>query len=250
MKIFNTHLTFSKRELFDKINTRIADKKAGYVCVCDSSVVARLQHDLEYRKVINGSFVNTCDGSLICTLASSIYGKGLESVNGPEIFAYYIHHSYRQIIIGNTDEIVANVRNKLAKEGRPDNESYIKHIQVPFCKVDEFNYKGIADEINAYEPDLIWVSLGNPKQEIFCNNIQPLLKQGVLFGIGAALNFWVGDLALPKFHIGPLRFIWLTRIFQDPMRQIKMNWAILKVLPKMYFEEKRSKGLTSQLSRH
>jgi len=250
MKIFNTHLTFSKRELFDKINTRIADKKAGYVCVCDSSVVARLQHDLEYRKVINGSFVNTCDGSLICTLASSIYGKGLESVNGPEIFAYYIHLSYRQIIIGNTDEIVANVRNKLAKEGRPDNESYIKHIQVPFCKVDEFNYKEIADEINAYEPDLIWVSLGNPKQEIFCNNIQPLLKQGVLFGIGAALNFWVGDLALPKFHIGPLRFIWLTRIFQDPIRQIKMNWAILKVLPKMYFEEKRSKGLTSQLSRH
>ena len=250
MKIFNTHLTFSKRELFDKINTRIADKKAGYVCVCDSSVVARLQHDLEYRKVINGSFVNTCDGSLICTLASSIYGKGLESVNGPEIFAYYIHHSYRQIIIGNTDEIVANVRNKLAKEGKPDNESYIKHIQVPFCKVDEFNYKEIADEINAYEPDLIWVSLCNPKQEIFCNNIQPLLKQGVLFGIGAALNFWVGDLALPKFHIGPLRFIWLTRIFQDPMRQIKMNWAILKVLPKMYFEEKRSKGLTSQLSRH
>lgn len=250
MKIFNTHLTFSKRELFDKINTRIADKKAGYVCVCDSSVVARLQHDLEYRKVINGSFVNTCDGSLICTLASSIYGKGLESVNGPEIFAYYIHHSYRQIIIGNTDEIVANVRNKLAKEGRPDNESYIKHIQVPFCKVDEFNYEEIADEINAYEPDLIWVSLGNPKQEIFCNNIQPLLKQGVLFGIGAALNFWVGDLALPKFHIGPLRFIWLTRIFQDPIRQIKMNWAILKVLPKMYFEEKKSKGLTSQLSRH
>lgn len=249
MNIFNTHLTFSKRELFDKINTRIADKKAGYVCVCDSSVVARLQHDLEYRKVINGSFVNTCDGSLICTLANSIYGKGLESVNGPEIFAYYIHHSYRQIIIGNTDEIVANVRNKLAKEGRPDNESYIKHIQVPFCKVDEFNYKEIADEINAYEPDLIWVSLGNPKQEIFCNNIQPLLKQGVLFGIGAALNFWVGDLALPKFHIGPLRFIWLTRIFQDPMRQIRMNWAILKEIPKMYFEEKRRKCLASHLSR-
>lgn len=126
--------------------------------------------------MINGLFVNTCDSSLICTLASSIYGKGLESVNGPEIFAYYIHHSYRQIIIGNTDEIVAKVRNKLAQEGRPNNETYIKHIQVPFCKVDEFNYKEIADEINAYEPDLIWVSLGNPKQEIFCNNIQLLLK--------------------------------------------------------------------------
>lgn len=242
MNIFNTHLTFNRRELFDKINTRIADRKTGYVCVCDSSVIARLQDDLEYREVINGSFVNACDGSLICTLASKIYGKALESVNGPEIFGYYVHHTYRQVIIGNTDEIVAQVRKKLAKEGRLDNESYIKHIQVPFCKVDEFNYREIAEEINAYRPDLIWVSLGNPKQEIFCRNIQPLLQKGVLFGIGAALNFWVGNLALPKFHIGSLRFIWLTRIFQDPMRQIKMNWPIIKTMPKMYFEEKRRKN--------
>lgn len=239
MNIFNTHLTFNKSELYNKINMRIAERKTAYVCVCDSSVIARLQHDLEYREVINGSFVNTCDGSLICTLASKIYGKGLESVNGPEIFEYYIHHAYRQVIIGNTDEIVARVRTKLAKEGRANNDSYIKHIQVPFCKVDEFNYKEIASEINAYNPDIIWVSLGNPKQEVFCRKIEPLLAKGVLFGIGAALNFWVGDLALPKFHIGSLRFIWLTRIFQDPIRQIKMNWAILKVLPKMYFEEKR-----------
>lgn len=239
MEIFNTHLTFNEEELYNQINVRIANCKPGYVCVCDSSVIARLQHDIEYREVINGAFVNTCDGSLICTLARSLYGSDLVSINGPELFANYIHHTYRQVIIGNTDEIVAKVRKKLREDGCLDNEQNIKHIQVPFCRVDEFDYKSIAAEINSFSPDLIWVSLGNPKQEIFCNNILPLLKKGVLFGIGAALNFWVGDLALPKFHIGPLRFIWLTRIFQDPVRQIKMNWAILKVLPGMYCEEKK-----------
>lgn len=239
MNIFNTHLEFNKENLFCQINQRIADGEPGYICVCDSSVIARLQHDLEYRNVINGSFTNTCDGSLICTLAKSIYGGNLESINGPYLFAYYTKLNYKQVIIGNTEEIVAQVRQKLSEEGHPDNENYIRHIQVPFCKVDEFNYKGIADQINELDADIIWVSLGNPKQEIFCNKIQPLLKKGVMFGIGAALNFWVGDLALPKFHIGPLRFIWLTRIFQDPKRQIKMNWAIMKVLPKMYREEKK-----------
>lgn len=241
MEIFNTHLTFSKEELFNQINARIKDCKPGYVCVCDSSVIARLQHNIDYREVINGAFINTCDGSLICTLARNIYGRDLESVNGPELFAHYIQQSYRQVIIGNTDEIVVKVRKKLEDCGRLDNNQNIKHIQVPFCKVDEFDYKSIAAEINTFSPDLIWVSLGNPKQEIFCRNIMPLLKKGVLFGIGAALNFWVGDLALPKFHIGSLRFIWLTRIFQDPVRQIKMNWAILKVLPSMYREEKERK---------
>ena len=129
------------------------------------------------------------------------------------------------------------VRDKIRTNGVTDN--HIDHLQVPFCKVEEFDYIGIADKINVKEYDIIWVSLGNPKQEIFIRNIQPYLNKGVMFGIGAALNFWVGDLALPKFHIGPLRFIWLTRIFQDPKRQIKMNWEVIKNLPGIYLEEKK-----------
>lgn len=239
MYIFNTHLEFNKDNMLSQINERIAENKPGYICVCDSSVVARLQHDLEYRDVINGSFINTCDGSLICALAKSIYGGDPESVNGPFLFAYYTKLFYKQVIIGNTEEIVARVRQKLVEEGYPENECYIKHLQVPFCKVEEFDYEGIAKQINEMDADIIWVSLGNPKQEIFCNRLQPLIKKGVMFGIGAALNFWVGDLALPKFHIGSLRFIWLTRLFQDPKRQFKMNWAIIRVLPKMYLNERK-----------
>lgn len=53
MEIFNTHLTFNRDDLYSQINNRIAEKVTGYVCVCDSSVIARLQHDLEYRKVIH-----------------------------------------------------------------------------------------------------------------------------------------------------------------------------------------------------
>lgn len=236
MNIFNIHLEFNREKLFHDIDTRIADGKPGYICVCDSSVVTRVQYQEEYRKVINGAFMNTCDGSMICTLANKIYGPGLESINGPEIFAKYTKIPYKQVIIGNTEEIVQMVREKVREDV---DDSHIDHLQVPFCNVDEFDYKGIADEINKKEYDIIWVSLGNPKQEIFMSKILPYLNKGVLFGIGAALNFWVGALALPRFHVGSMRFIWLTRIFQDPARQIRMNWPILKTLPKMYREEKR-----------
>lgn len=240
MKIFNIHLEFNSFNLYKAIDSRIADKKAGYVCVCDSSVLTRAFKEPEYRKIINGAFVNSCDGSSICTLANKLYGPGLVSVNGPEIFAKYIKLTYKQVIIGNTDGIVQMVRNKIHQDGEDD--SYITHLQVPFCTVDKFDYKGIAEKINQEEYDIIWVSLGNPKQEIFMSKLLPYLNKGVMFGIGAALNFWVGDLALPKFHIGPMRFIWLTRIFQDPIRQIKMNWPIIKTLPKIYFQEKQRKN--------
>ncbi len=241
MNIFNTHLEFDRNKLFSQIEKRIMDGIPGYICVCDSSVMARIHKDKEYRELINGAFVNTCDGSSICSMAKMLYGGTPESVNGPELFEKYTQDlRYKQLIIGNTESIVQMVRDKIRSNGVTDN--HIDHLQVPFCKVEEFDYKGIADEINAKEYDIVWVSLGNPKQEIFMRNIQPYLNKGVMFGIGAALNFWVGDLALPKFHIGPLRFIWLTRIFQDPKRQIKMNWEVIKSLPGMYMEEKKKKN--------
>ena len=237
MNLFNIHLEFNRDKLFHDIDTRIAEKYPGYICVCDSSVLARTHRDLEYRAIVNGAFLNTCDGSSICSLANKLYGPGLESINGPEIFAKYTHIPYKQVIIGNTEEIVQKVRDKMHGEGVDD--KHIVHMQVPFCKVEEFDYQGIAEEINRNKYDIIWVSLGNPKQEIFMSKLLPYLNQGVMFGIGAALNFWVGDLSLPKFHIGSLRFIWLTRIFQDPVRQIKMNWQIMKDLPAMFKEEKK-----------
>ena len=236
MKIFNIHLEFDRKIFYWEIEKRIAEQKAGYVCVCDSMVVSRTHNDPEYRKIINGAFINSCDGSSVCTMAAQLYGKGLESVNGPEIFEKYTKEQYKQVIIGNTEEIVQRVREKLRSDGCDD--SHIVHLQVPFCKVEDFDYKGIAEDINSKAYDIIWVSLGNPKQEIFMSKILPYINKGVMFGIGAALNFWVGDLALPKFHIGPLRFIWLTRFFQDPIRQIKMNWYILKTFPKIFKEEK------------
>lgn len=237
MNIFNIHLEFNREKLYHAIDKRIAEKEAGYVCVCDSSVLTRTHNEPAYRDVVNGAFVNSCDGSSVCAMAHRLYGGKLESVNGPEIFSKYTRQSLKQVILGNTEEIVQKVRKMLRDKGVSDD--HIHHIDLPFCRVDDFDYKEISMQIKEMDYDIIWVSLGNPKQEIFMSKMLPYLNKGVMFGIGAALNFCVGDLSMPKFHVGSLRFIWLTRLFEDPIRQIKMNWAILKAFPGIYREEKR-----------
>lgn len=246
MKIFNIELEFNSKELFKKIDSFISESKKGYVCVCDSSVVTRAQKDQGYCTIINSAFVNSCDGSSICTLAKMIYGGNLESVNGPELFAKYTKLPYKQVILGNTDDIVEKVRDKLKSENISDD--HINHLNLPFCNVDEFDYARVAEQINTESYDIIWVSLGNPKQEIFMSKIMPFLNKGILFGIGAALNFYVGQISLPKFQLGPLRFIWLTRLFEDK-RQWKSSWDFLKILPSMYFKERvKAKLITQQSS--
>lgn len=239
MEIFNTHLEFNRDALFQEIDERIKEHNPGYVCVCDSSVISRLQHDMDYRRVINGSFINTCDGSSIALMAKMLYGGNPQVNNGPQIFDHYTKQNIKQLVLGNTEEIYDKVVNQLKANG--DWQGQMLHMPLPFAKVDEFDYKGIAEKINEISPDIIWVSLGNPKQEIFASRITPYVNKGVLFGIGAALNFWCGDLKLPNPHIGPLKFIWFTRMFQDPKRQIKGNWRVLKALPSIYYQEWKRK---------
>ena len=78
---------------------------------------------------------------------------------------------------------------------------------LPFVSVDEFDYELIAKKVNEEKPDIIWVSLGAPKQEIFMSKLLPFLQQGVMFGIGAAFNYYAGILNEPKAKIGAVRFI-------------------------------------------
>ena len=59
-----------------------------------------------------------------------------------------------------------------------------------------------------------------------------------IFGIGAAFNFYTGDLHNNKKEIGGLRFIWLERIFKEPKKQILRMGKFLLAVPKMYLEEK------------
>jgi N-acetylglucosaminyldiphosphoundecaprenol N-acetyl-beta-D-mannosaminyltransferase len=84
----------------------------------------------------------------------------------------------------------------------------------------------------------IWVSLGAPKQELFMSRLLPYIQRGVLLGVGAAFNFYIGHNVQPRFHLGALRFIWLDRIYREPRKQLKRVGKILTTLPRLYLDER------------
>lgn len=194
------------------------------------------QKDLKYREIIKGANINTCDGSSISMMANSIYGTNYSAFNGPELFEYYIERPFKHVLVGNTQRKVEQIKAKVAEKGL---NLDLTHVDVPFVPVDQFDCPAIARQINELKPDIVWVSLGAPKQETFISNIFPYIEQGVLFGIGAAFNFYTGDLHNNKKEIHGLRFIWLERIFKEPKKQILRMGKFLLAVPKMYLEEKK-----------
>lgn len=240
MKVFNLNIEFVKEDFQKKIRQCIETGSKGYICVIDANVLTMAQNDKEYQNIINSAFVNTCDGSSIAGMVNLIYKTKFRAYNGPEIFEEYIERPYKQLLLGNTIEKVDEIKQILKK--KDIGNSHLEHYSLPFLEVDEFNYVEIANQINFINPDIIWVSLGAPKQEKFMNKMLPYLNRGLMFGIGAAFNFYTGDLKCYKISLGPFRFIWLERLIKEPGKLWRRIFNYLKILPQLYFSElKRSK---------
>ncbi len=237
MELFNIKLEFNHDAFRHAVNKCVAEKGKGYVCVVDGNVLSQAQFNADYNKIINDAYINTCDSSYIAKMASDIYGQKFESFNGPMVFNEFIERPYKQLLLGNTVETYNKIKTKL-KERTGCNEN-LCYLALPFVSVDDFIFAEIAKEVNKLKPDIIWVSLGAPKQEIFMSRILPYLEQGIMFGIGAAFNYYSGDLALTGASIGPYRLIWLQRIIQEPRKQIRRCWNFMKVIPKLKYQEKK-----------
>lgn len=228
MKVFNISIEFNSTKFKKEIENYIEKQLKAYVCVVDANVITLAQKDLEYQRIINNASVNTCDGSSIASMVNLIYGTNHHAFNGPEIFEYYIERPYKHLLLGNTAEKVGQIKNKLRDKGIVNE---VHHLNVPFAHVDDFDYRDISEQINSLKPDIIWVSLGAPKQEIFMSKIFPFIKIGVMIGIGAAFNFYTGDIRNNKREWGALRFIWLERLFKEPKKQLSRVFNYLRILP-------------------
>ena len=94
------------------------------------------------------------------------------------------------------------------------------------------NYK---EEIVCINADIIWVSLGFPKQELFIDTLCYELDTSINFvGIGAVFE-WVAETKkkAPEW-VANLGFEWVLRLFQDPKRLYK-RYLIDNTLFVLYF---------------
>jgi N-acetylglucosaminyldiphosphoundecaprenol N-acetyl-beta-D-mannosaminyltransferase len=197
--------------------------------VVDFNVLSNVFWDLNYKKIILNSSFNTCDGSLIAFLLNMKHKKSeFQSYNGPEIFKAYIENpEVEHLIIGGSSKSFIKLKSMV------DVNKNLNHLQLPFLNHNQFNYDEIANYINERKPHLIWVMLGCPKQELFINNIYGKINQGLLIGSGAAMNFYIGELKNQEFSLFGLRFIWLSRLISEPVKQSKRIFKFLLIFPKI-----------------
>jgi len=239
-KYFNIYLEFDKIKVDSLIQTTISQKGKGYVCSIESNNLTVANKNPEFLKVVNAALVNICDGSVLAKILGLLNRHKYDSYLGADLFIKYIKMcKYKQFFIGNTHEVLEGLKKNLAKIDPAI--ANMPFEELPFRKVDEFDYIAIANKINNEKPDIIWVSLGAPKQEFFMSYLLPYLDQGVMFGFGAIFNFnsGVGRVKRAPDLMLNLKLEWLYRAFEEPKKNIPRYWRFIFILPILIVQEIR-----------
>jgi len=242
-KYFNVNFEFDHQKVDNIIFQNISKKNSGYVCSIDGNNLATANTNQDHLFILNNAIVNNCDSSWTPVIINWIYNTNYSNYCGTDLFIKYVRlRKYRQFFLGSTPEILKNLQQNLSEI-----DPAIKNMRfesLPFKKVENFDYKKIAAMINADNPDIIWVSLGAPKQEKFMSLLLPYLDSGIMFGFGAIFNFYSDIPGLrrsPNFLV-KLKLEWFYRVLQEPRKQIKRFCFFLSLLPKLIHNEMKNKN--------
>ncbi len=240
-RFFNIRYEFNKKEVHSAIESRLGQPGSDYICVSDGNILNNAYRNKDYLGVINGGMFSICDSSYVPLYLRWIYGIKREQYAGSDIFYDILtQHKYRMIFLGTQQSTLDSLKKELTKLN-PDVQS-MTFQELPFLPVEDFDYKSIAKMIEDDKAEIVWISLGAPKQEKFMANLKPFLHHGIMIAIGATFNFYSGlnIKRAPAWMVrNHMEFIY--RIYSEPQKQIKRCWGILSTLPALIIGEYKNK---------
>lgn len=83
---------------------------------------------------------------------------------------------------------------------------------------DEASTLQVVAEINEYKPDILFIGMGMPTQEVWLERYFPDLQAGVVMTSGATLDYVTGHAYRPPAWAGPLGLYGVMRLFFEPKR--------------------------------
>lgn len=237
-KILNISIELERKNIVKIIDDSYNNNNRGYINTINANILVTAFKNYEYKQILRKSNLNICDGSVLASTLNIINKTQYSSYPGPDFFIDKIKEKkYNHTFLGSTKEVLNNLKIQLTKID--PNIQNAQFIELPFLKVNEFDYNVIGDMINQTSSDFIWVSLGAPKQEEFSSVLVKHINRGLIVSVGAAFDFYSGLSHMnrcPKI-LRNLKLEWLYRVFKQPTKTLKRLKAELIYMPIIILRE-------------
>ncbi|MGN0914978.1 MAG: WecB/TagA/CpsF family glycosyltransferase [Succinivibrio sp.] len=160
------------------------------------------------------------DGSPIVMSAKLRGIKDIERCSGPDVMHLVLTESVKKgkthFFYGSTEENLRNIKTSLIKKYK--NIKIAGMYSPPFRDLTEEEDIAIVDMLNKAQPDYLWVALGEPKQEKWCFEHYKRIKSAKILAVGAAFDFYSGNLKRAPKIMQRFCLEWLFRLVSEPKR--------------------------------
>jgi len=237
-RYFGINYEFSKEKIYERIEQTVASGGKGYVCAVEGIVLTEAHKDPVYLDVVNHALFSISDSLWVPVFIRLIHHVKVQPYQGPQMFLDVIRmQRHRMYFLGGDKPLLTALQSNL--QSLNPHVAQMTFRELPFCDVEDFDYEAIAKDINSDNPDIIWISLGAPKQERFAQRLLPHLQRGVMVAVGAAFKYYSGIPALqraPQWMIR-LHVEFIYRLFQEPRKQSRRLCGYLSALPSILRQE-------------
>lgn len=204
----------------DKIEDWIQTDQKTYICVVPVSTLVQSRENEFYRSVINHAGMATPDGMPLVWLGKKRGFREIERTYGPDLMLAVCERSkesqYKHFFYGGAPQVIEALEFKL-KEKFPSLH-VVGRYSPPFSEECQEEKEEVLNEINRASPDILWVGLGSPKQDIWMHMHRPKLRVPVMMGVGAAFDFLSGVKRQAPRWMQKAGLEWLFRLACEPKR--------------------------------
>ena len=242
VKVLRT--TISETSL-SEVSNALNGESSLKVAICNTNTVVRSYRDQQLSDIVNSFDIKTPDGFPIAKSSSILYKNGQHRVDGYNVFLSTIQdglsRNTRHYFYGSEDLVIQKLVKKLKNDFPGIN--IVGSFSPPMGSYEELVKDKYIQGIVDTKPDIVWVSLGFPKQELFINLFQEKYSVGSnLVGIGAVFEWVAGTkIKAPEF-LANLGLEWILRLAQEPKRLFRRyfvdNLLFLYLITKQYISKK------------
>jgi N-acetylglucosaminyldiphosphoundecaprenol N-acetyl-beta-D-mannosaminyltransferase len=194
--------------------------KKHFVCVTSVHGIMECQSSPRLRQAHEDAGLVVPDGMPIVWMAQRLGHRHTRQVYGPslmrELSAATADGTVRHFYYGGAPGVADQLRNEMIRQHPKLN--IVGTFCPPFRPLTPEEDADVIARINAAAPDIVWVGLSTPKQEMWMHAHAGALNASVLIGVGAAFDFLSGQKRQPPLWIQKTPLQWLFRLVCEPRR--------------------------------
>lgn len=192
----------------------------GYIIQTNVHSLVVAQESRLYRAALSHATLSVPDGMPVVWLLRAKGYPIKDRVYGPDLMLLLCEEAakrgWRCFLYGGAPGVPEQLKDVL--EQRFPGLNIVGTYSPPFRPLTAEEDAEVCRMINAAKPDILWVGLGSPKQDIWMYEHRDTLNVSVMHGVGAAFDFLTGRVKQAPRWMMNVGLEWLFRLFQEPRR--------------------------------